>query len=126
MKKFFNILIFLIVAFSLFIVAGAKIKSFGRKYIATNEKGFIIGDMYKYCPIDKFKTRIEIKENKEMDTIQAADIVFLEILLQIHHMIQIAWRMKWRKILALKLIINQDTTLTHYYFCLIMGTAIRG
>lgn len=64
-----KLLIVLLVIFSLlgvFFVVGGKIKSIGRNflYVAKNDKGYFLGDLYNYAEVSDFKEHIKLVQYK--------------------------------------------------------------
>lgn len=67
----------LAMAFSIFVVAGGKFPAFGRIFLEKEPAGYILGDQYRMCDLDRFREEIPSVPPGPNPPLQEAEIVTL-------------------------------------------------
>lgn len=66
-----------IMLFAVFVLIGGKVPSFGRMFVAEEKAGYVIGDQYRMCELDRFKEEIPVKKPSATAPLEEADILTL-------------------------------------------------
>jgi hypothetical protein len=66
-----------IMLFAVFIVIGGKFPSFGRLFVAEGAGGYVIGDQYRMCELDRFREEIPVTKPSATAPLEQADILTL-------------------------------------------------
>lgn len=66
-----------IMMFALFIVIGGKFPAFGRMFVAEEPVGYITGDQYRMCDLDRFREEIPVQKPSVTVPLEKADVITL-------------------------------------------------
>lgn len=66
-----------IMLFAVFIVVGGKFPDFGRTFIAREPDGYVVGDQYRMCDLDRFREEIPSLKPSAATPLEQADILTL-------------------------------------------------